>query len=212
MVIKHYGVPGMKWGVRKTPPKSYPRAKTKNLDLFGKGSHNALFVTGLSGSGKSTLVIELAAKLKAEIIHLDSYFEKGRSGNNKNFNSFLEQNGFSKDKMFVNGKLNYSESDKILPLIRKYKTKVIVEGVQLLDNTLSENTRNFLQNEPIISLQTTKTLSVNRAMERDGISKMKINKMIEKADKAYQLKTDMEKELDLFIGKNYMDQLLKGGD
>ena len=147
--LAHYGVKGMKWGVRKDRHVSglSRRAKTGNLNLFGLDGHNALFITGLSGSGKSTIAIELAPKINAEIIHLDSYFEKAGSGNNKDFNSFLKKNGVTKEKMFINGKLNYSESDKILPLIKKYPKKVIVEGVQLLDNTLSDSARDFLRND-----------------------------------------------------------------
>lgn len=201
----------MKWGVRKDRHVSglSRRAKTGNLNLFGSDGHNALFITGLSGSGKSTIAIELAPKINAEIIHLDSYFEKAGSGNNKDFNSFLKKNGVTKEKMFINGKLNYSESDKILPLIKKYPKKVIVEGVQLLDNTLSDSARDFLRNEPMISLQVAKSLSTKRAMDRDDVPREKINEMLERANEAYKRKTEMEKELDLSIGKNYVDQLIK---
>ena len=111
--------------------------------------------------------------------------------------------------MFINGKLNYSESDKILPLIKKYPKKVIVEGVQLLDNTLSESARDFLRNEPMISLQVAKSLSTKRAMDRDDVPREKINEMLEQANEAYKRKTEMEKELGLSIGKNYVDQLIK---
>ena len=46
-------------------------------------------------------------------------------------------------------------------------------------------------------------------MDRDGISKTKINIYLERANNSYNLKTDMEKELNLSIGKNYVDQLIK---
>ena len=203
----------MKWGIRKDHQKTgVPRrAKTGNLNLFGTKDHNALFVTGLSGSGKSTLALELAPKINAEIIHLDSYFERAGTGNNVNFNSFIKQNGLTKEQMFINGKLNYLESDKLLPLLKKYNKRVIVEGVQLMDNTLSESAREFLKNEPIISLQTAKSISTIRAMNRDGVSKTKIDQMLKRADKAYRTKSEMEKELNLAIGKNYIDQLIKEG-
>ena len=210
----HYGVKGMKWGVRRTPEQlghiNNPKAKTGNLNLYGQKGHNALFVTGLSGSGKSTFAKELSKKIDAEVIHLDLYFERKGEGNNENFNAFLKENGVIKEKMFNDkGKLNYEVSDRILPLIKKYPNNVIVEGVQILDTTLSEHPRKFFKGEPMISLQTPKNLSVKRAMTRDGVSKDKINDMLQRAEETYKIKSDLEIELNLTIGKHYVEQLVR---
>lgn len=208
--LRHYGVKGMKWGVRKDRTTSY-NFKSGNLNLFGTKGHNALFVTGISGSGKSTFSIELSKTLNAEVIHLDSYFERDGTGNNKNFNSYLKENGIVKEDLFKEGtnRLNYSVSDKILPLIKQYPYRVIVEGVQILDQTLSEQVRSFLKDEPIIVLQTPKRISVERAMSRDGVSKTKLDAMLAQADYFYKTKSELEIELNLSIGKQYIDHLIQ---
>ena len=67
--IMHYGVKGMKWGVRKDRISSGIKIKSGRLNIFGSPGHNILYVTGISGSGKSTLALNLAKKLDAEPIH-----------------------------------------------------------------------------------------------------------------------------------------------
>ncbi len=209
--VVHSGVKGMHWGVRRDNSKSSHTTsyKTGNIDKFGTGDHNALYVTGLSGSGKTTFADELAARTKSEVIHLDTYFEKQLTGNNKSFTDYLEKNGVVKSAMFnKDGKLNYSVSDKVLPLIKSYKKKVIVEGVQIFDNTLSDHTRDILRDEPIVSLQTSIKISTNRAIYRDKISETKVKDIISWAQEAQTLKSDMEKALNLSIGKYYVDQMI----
>ncbi len=84
--LRHHGILGMKWGVRRTPEQlGHKRVKSGNLNKFGTKNHNALFVTGISGSGKSTFSQKLASRTDSEVIHLDSYFEKVGIGNNKSF-------------------------------------------------------------------------------------------------------------------------------
>ena len=214
--ILHYGVKGMRWGVRKDNKKVAIRTpKTARLDLWQKRGHNALFITGLSGSGKSTFASDLANKFGCEAIHLDTYFEKSLSGNNPNFTNFLKKHGVTKDNMFKKdkdmstGSLNYEKSDLVLPLIKQYGKPVIVEGVQLLDQTMSTKMRVVLSEEPVISLQTPKKLSVNRAMERDEIDSKRMNAILKQADYFYNQKTSLEKEIRMEIGKNYLDELLK---
>jgi uridine kinase len=205
--ILHYGVKGMKWGVRKDR-RNNPKIKQGNLNLFGTPGHNALFITGISGSGKSTFATKLAKDLNLELIHLDSYFEKSGVGNNKNFNTFLKQRGITKEQMFENGKLNYKISDKILPAIKEYPNKVIVEGIQILDTTMSDYMRSFLKAEPLIILQTPTNISTKRALTRDNVSESKWREMTERAVEAFEKKSGLEQELNLSIGSYYTDRLL----
>ena len=164
----HYGVKGMKWGVRKDNKQTKTRIRTGRLDIFGKNGHNILYVAGISGSGKSTLALRLANKLDAEPIHLDWYYD-GRSKAQTPFSKFLKDNGVDLKKVYNGNKLNYDESDKIFPLLQTYSKnrKLIVEGVQLLDDTMAIDLKKTLINEPIISVQTNAKISFNRAAERD---------------------------------------------
>jgi adenylate kinase family enzyme len=181
------------------------KIKSGRLDLFGSPGHNILYVTGISGSGKSTLALNLAKKLNAESIHLDWYYD-GRSRQEPPFKKFLKDNGVNLNKIYVNDKLNYSESDKIFPLLKKYSKNrhLIVEGVQLLDQTMNINMRKILKNEPVISMQTPAKVSFNRATARDG----NVNKFIDfqKRKKTQDL---LDNDLMLKIGESYANSLLK---
>lgn len=86
----HYGVKGMKWGIRKDSKQTQIRARSGRLNSFGKDGHNILYIVGISGSGKSTLTINLANKLDAEPIHLDWYYD-GRSKQKTPFSKFLKK-------------------------------------------------------------------------------------------------------------------------
>lgn len=202
--LYHYGVKGMKWGVRKDNKQTRIRVRTGRLNTFGKNGHNILYVAGISGSGKSTLALNLANRLNAEPIHLDWYYD-GRSKHETPFSKFLKDNGVDLRKVYKDNKLNYDESDKIFPLLQKYSKdhKLIVEGVQLLDETMAINLKKILVNEPVISIQTGAKISFNRAAERDQAVLDYVNFI--KAKKRQEVFDDQTL---LDIGAAYVDSLL----
>ena len=118
------------------------------------------------------------------VIHLDSYFElKNKSEANKNknerFNNFLKKNGFdinslNDGKLFKNDiKEYFKKVDKFTELSEEFgrtefnnSKKVIMEGVQLLDETMYPNKR-FFDDKPCILLKTNDDISRKRAKERD---------------------------------------------
>ena len=160
-------------------------AETQNLDKFGTDKdHNILYISGKSGSGKSTAALAMSDS-NTSIIHLDSYFElKNKSEANKNknkrFNNFLKRNGFDANslndgKLFKNDiKAYFKKVDKFTELSEEFgrtefndSRKVIMEGVQLLDETMYPNKR-FFYDKPCILLKTNDNVSRKRAKERDS--------------------------------------------
>ena len=197
----HYGVKGMKWGVRRYQNKdgsltlagrnrnynkrNMKNADTQNLDKWGTDKdHNILYISGKSGSGKSTAALAMSDS-NTNVIHLDSYFElKNKSEANKNknerFNNFLKKNGFdinslNDGKLFKNDiKEYFKKVDKFTDLSEEfareeygYSRKIIMEGVQLLDETMYPNKR-FFDDKPCILLKTNDDISRKRAKERDS--------------------------------------------
>ena len=160
-------------------------AEAQNLDKFGTDKdHNILYISGKSGSGKSTAALAMSDS-NTSIIHLDSYFElKNKSEANKNknkrFNNFLKRNGFDVNslndgKLFKNDiKAYFKKVDKFTELSEEFgrtefndSRKVIMEGVQLLDETMYPNKR-FFDDKPCILLKTNDDISRKRAKERDS--------------------------------------------
>ena len=197
----HYGVKGMKWGVRRYQNKdgsltlagrnrnynkrNMKNADTQNLDKWGTDKdHNILYISGKSGSGKSTAALAMSDS-NTNVIHLDSYFElKNKSEANKNknerFNNFLKKNSFdinslNDGKLFKNDiKEYFKKVDKFTDLSEEfareeygYSRKIIMEGVQLLDETMYPNKR-FFDDKPCILLKTNDDISRKRAKERDS--------------------------------------------
>ena len=110
----HYGIKGMRWGVRRYQNKdgsltnagklrkqasdNMRNADTQNLEKFEKDrEHNILYISGRSGSGKSTVALSMKDE-KTDVIHLDSYFElrnkSSMKNQNPNFNKFLKEHSF----------------------------------------------------------------------------------------------------------------------
>ena len=160
-------------------------ADTQNLDKWGTDKdHNILYISGKSGSGKSTAALAMSDS-NTNVIHLDSYFElKNKSEANKNknerFNNFLKKNGFdinslNDGKLFKNDiKEYFKKVDKFTDLSEEfareeygYSRKIIMEGVQLLDETMYPNKR-FFDDKPCILLKTNDDISRKRAKERDS--------------------------------------------
>ena len=104
--LRHYGVKGMKWGVRKNRSdiptdkeskgvQNLNKARTANLEKWGKDpDHNVCYVAGYSGSGKSTTALSMM-KNGDQVIHLDAYSEPDSGGSltirNKDFDSYLNR-------------------------------------------------------------------------------------------------------------------------
>lgn len=143
--------------IHKYAGRNLSNAKTQHLDTWGRDKkHNILYISGKSGSGKSTVALDMADN-ETNIIHLDSYFEphnlsEAKRNQNEVFNLFLKKNGFDSsslndEKLFKN---NIKEYFKKVDQFAKYTEifaeeeydksfKVIIEGVQLSDETLYPN-------------------------------------------------------------------------
>lgn len=196
--LYHYGVLGMKWGVRRTPEQlGHRRSKiyipdgsiTNKIDTFGKDAkHNVLYVMGVSGSGKSTYSNVMAAKNNDQVIHLDAYID-GQGKRNPDFDNFFRKKGDDPSKLnYVKYKRKNDEPesefwariDRFGEAIDdfgsesfKKSKKVFVEGVALHDETLHPD-KTYFKNKPFIILTTDTRVSLERAAERDGIKKERI--------------------------------------
>lgn len=165
--------------------KNMKNADTQHLDKWvADKDHNILYISGKSGSGKSTAALAMSDD-NTDVIHLDSYFElKNKSEANKNknerFNNFLKNNDFDVNslndgKLFKNNiKEYFKKVDKFTKLSEEFgrtefdsSRKVIMEGVQLLDETMYPNKR-FFDDKPCILLKTNDSASRKRAKKRDS--------------------------------------------
>ena len=197
--LMHYGVKGMKWGIRryqnkdgtltsagklrKQASENLKNADTQNLERFGKDrEHNILYISGRSGSGKSTVALSMKDE-KTDVIHLDSYFELRNKNSiknqNPNFNKFLKEHSFdpvslNDEKLFrSNIKEYFRKVDRFTKLSEEFGRhsfdvhhKVIMEGAQLLDETMYPD-KSFLADKPGIVLKTKDAVAKKRASERD---------------------------------------------
>lgn len=192
--LYHYGIKGMKWGVRRTPEqlghKNLKGAKTSNLDKWGEDEdHNLLWIAGQSGSGKSTTAVSLA-KENDVVIPLDLYAQPVSKEwdrfRNKRFESYLNKTVPKWKKMsyadkigsngnMISGSSEYwSTVDAFRNAIVSFSKKefklgnrVIAEGIQIADDWLSPN-KDFYSDQPMIILNTGAVTSMQRAFKRDG--------------------------------------------
>lgn len=150
-----------------------------NLNKWGTDAkHNVLYIAGLSGSGKSTFA-SMYADQNTDIIHLDAYFDYG-SPMNKAFDAFLKSRNlkapyYDYDRWEVEKTL-----EKFEKALEDFGTeqfsknrKVIVEGVQLMDDTVRPD-KNFFKTKCLVVLDTDAKTSCRRAAKRDGADIEKI--------------------------------------
>lgn len=186
--LEHHGIKNQQWGVRRGPPypldsrakrdpvqkmgdKNLKRAKTANLDKWGKSPDtNVLYIGGYSGSGKSTTAASMADK-NTDKIHLDCYYEDGTGysdSRNKAFDIYLKKNGVKRPNE-TNSGYSYGFGDAIANFGKEQYgkgRKVIVEGVQILEGALHD--KNWYKNQPLVLMNTNALTSITRAFNRDG--------------------------------------------
>lgn len=225
--LAHYGTPGMRWGVRNGPP--YPigsaksdqyrtKIRSRNLDKWGKDrDHNTLFITGLSGSGKSTLAINIAESRNAEVIHLDSYLspmseESKKEWQNKGFNRLLDRDVKNWRKVIKNdspGGLDWWIVDQMAAASEKYsrnlygKKKLIIEGVQLMDETFYKDRKHY-KDSPFILVDTSAIKSLKRGNDRDDMRGLDAFYRIPMYVKTSKIKSQLVKDLELKAKSKYV--------
>lgn len=157
------------------------QSKSRNTELWGEDeNHNVLYITGYSGSGKSTVTEELK-DLNTIVIHLDLYFDEyynpNAGGKSSIFTEFLKKRNIpipnTIDKNEWASKKILTRFENAIEDFGKYQfkfgKKVIVEGVQITDDTLFPDKSSYA-NKCIIVLQTSQTKSMMNAAKRDARS------------------------------------------
>ena len=169
--------PDMKDEIKKRLHKS----KSRNTELWGEDeNHNVLYITGYSGSGKSTVTEELKDS-NTIVIHLDLYFDEyynpNAGGKSSIFTEFLKKRNIpipnTIDKNEWASKKVLTKFENAIEDFGKYQfklgKKVIVEGVQIADDTLFPDKTSYAD-KCIIVLQTSQAKSMANAAKRDAKS------------------------------------------
>lgn len=190
--LLHYGVKGMKWGVRRTPEqlghRNIRKAKVANVEQWGKSPNtNVLYLTGRSGSGKSTTA-DLITRSQDSVINLDTYFgdfgvdEKvAKRFRDAEFDTYAKSRGFDFSKVDYNKVEKtqaahdqfYKNVDRFAELLEGYGQdqfskgrRVVVEGVQIADGLLHPD-KSWYSDKPTIVLWANPVSSLARAIMRD---------------------------------------------
>lgn len=224
--LMHYGVKGMRWGVRRTPKQLGYRIpkklKASNLDKWGKNPDtNILYITGRSGSGKSSLAKAMSDS-KTDVIHLDLYFEgediefvgEKRS---KGFDNFLKEKGLKSPGSEKAGTKAFGKAlDAFEEALDQFGynaynkgRKVIVEGVQIAQEGGLQLDKSYYRNKPLIVVDTSNLTSSYRAMKRDNSNAKLFVRRILSEDSFNRESAELLKDVNISNGKEWIKQYLE---
>lgn len=170
--IRHFGIENLK------------SSKTANLEKWGKDcEHNTCYITGHAGSGKTTVALSIK-RPKDILIQLDSYSQINNIKNTafddyldktvKNWRKIVSATYTGENETITLCSEEYwgivDEFRKALELYSENKfmkdRRVIVEGIQILDNWLYPCISCYI-GKPIIILTTDIFTSMQRVAIRD---------------------------------------------
>lgn len=146
-----------------------------NYELWGKGTHNILFVTGISGSGKTTLAERLEKEHGAAMFELDGidyHYDSSEKGlmeklekNVPEYAKIVKENSVSNNRALpIRGDLFKKLFDELIRITHQdSQTLYIIEGVQII--ALGDKS---IFNEPLIIMGTSMVKSLYRRIKRTG--------------------------------------------
>ena len=150
-----------------------------NNELWGRTpDQNTLYVIGMSGSGKSTYANK-RNNYMTYVIHLDSYFDCPEGVHCEVFDKYLSKVFPDYVKIsYPIDKIDISEWGKLVMVFEKEllnfaaicygkRRRVIVEGVQLLDDTLYPD-KKFFSDKPVVLCDADIITAIRRRNKRDN--------------------------------------------